>query len=54
MAFKMGSLVMVLMMVFFAKISFESVFGTKGQESINARTTASIDQSYTEHITGAH
>ncbi|HXH31050.1 MAG TPA: hypothetical protein VNJ01_09580 [Bacteriovoracaceae bacterium] len=50
MGFKMGSIVMILMLVFIAKISLESAIGEKEPEKIHERTTASIDQSYYEQM----
>ena len=50
MAIKLGSIVMVLMMFFFAKISFETAIAQKSPETLNDRSPASIDQSYREHL----
>ncbi|MFL5785439.1 MAG: hypothetical protein ACJ76H_12550 [Bacteriovoracaceae bacterium] len=48
MSIKLGSVVMVLMMFFIAKISFESAMGEKVPERISERSPASIDQSYND------
>ena len=52
MGVKLGSVVMVLMMFFIAKISFETAMGDKSQDSptVNDRSPASIDQSYDDHM----
>lgn len=50
MGIKLGSVVMVLMIVFIAKISFETALAEK-PDTLNDRSPASIDQSYNEHIT---
>ena len=50
MSIKLGSFVMVLMMFFIAKISFETAIAEKAPERINERSPASIDQSYNEHM----
>jgi hypothetical protein len=50
MSIKLGSVVVVLMMFFIAKISFESAIAEKAPERINERSPASIDQSYNEHM----
>ncbi len=50
MGVKLGSVVMVLMMFFIAKISFETAFAEKSPERINERSPASIDQSYNDHM----
>lgn len=50
MSIKLGSVVMVLMMFFIAKISFESAIAEKVPERISDRSPASIDQSYNEHL----
>jgi hypothetical protein len=50
MGVKLGSVVMVLMMFFIAKISFETAIAEKTPEKINLRSPASIDQSYNEHM----
>ncbi len=53
MAIKLGSIVMVLMMFFFAKISFETAIAQKTPETFGDRSPASIDQSYRDHL-GQH
>lgn len=50
MGIKLSSIVMVLMMAFIAKISFETAMAEKGADPVNERSPASIDQSYKEHI----
>ncbi len=50
MSIKLGSVVMVLMMFFIAKISFETAMAEKAPERINERSPASIDQSYNDHL----
>jgi hypothetical protein len=50
MSIKLGSVVMVLMMFFIAKISFETAIAEKAPERINERSPASIDQSYNDHL----
>lgn len=50
MGVKLGSVVMVLMFFFIAKISFETAFAEKSPERLNERSPASIDQSYNEHL----
>lgn len=50
MSIKLGSVVMVLMMFFIAKISFETAIAEKAPERINDRSPASIDQSYNDHM----
>jgi hypothetical protein len=50
MGVKLGSVVMVLMMFFIAKISFETAMAEKTPERINERSPASIDQSYNDHM----
>lgn len=50
MTIKLGSLVLVLMMFFIAKISFETAVAQKTPERENERSPASIDRSYLEHI----
>lgn len=50
MSIKLGSVVMVLMMFFIAKISFETAIAEKVPERINDRSPASIDQSYNDHM----
>lgn len=50
MGVKLGSVVMVLMMFFIAKISFETAMAEKIPEKTNERTPASIDKSYQDHM----
>lgn len=50
MGVKLGSVVMVLMMFFIAKISFETAMAEKAPERVNERSPASIDQSYNDHM----
>jgi hypothetical protein len=51
MGVKLGSVVMVLMMFFIAKISFETATAEKMPETVvNERSPASIDQSYNDHM----
>lgn len=52
MAVKLSSVVMVLMIVFIAKISFETATAESSPEKskINDRSPASIDQSYYDHM----
>jgi hypothetical protein len=53
MAVKLSSVVMVLMVAFIAKISFETATGEKKHSEINQsndRSPASIDQSYYDHM----
>lgn len=50
MGIKLGSIVMVLMVFFIAKISFETAMAEKNPEAINDRSPASIDQSYRDHL----
>lgn len=50
MSVKIGSVVMVLMMFFIAKISFETAMAERAPETQNDRTPASIDKSYEEHM----
>lgn len=50
MGIKLGSVVMVLMMFFIAKISFETAMAEKAPDSYNDRSPASIDQSYRDHM----
>lgn len=50
MSIKLGSVVMVLMMFFIAKISFETAMAEKAPERVNERSPASIDKSYHDHI----
>lgn len=53
MQFKLGSIVMVLMVCFLAKISFETATAQNHfpeKDRINDRSPASIDQSYHDHL----
>lgn len=50
MGVKLGSIVMILMMFFIAKISFETAMAEKAPDQVNDRSPASIDQSYNEHM----
>jgi hypothetical protein len=50
MGMKLGSIVMILMFFFIAKISFETAMAEKNPEVINERSPASIDLSYNQHI----
>ncbi len=52
MGVKLGSIVMILMMFFIAKISFESATADNSREVVkmNDRAPASIDQSYHDHL----
>ena len=51
MVVKLGSIVVILMILFIAKISFETAFADKSQEAtLNTRSPASIDQSYNDHL----
>jgi hypothetical protein len=50
MGVKLGSIVMVLIMFFIAKISFETAMAEKSPETINERSPASTDQSYNDHM----
>ena len=53
MAVKLSSVVMVLMVAFIAKISFETATGEKKHSEINQsndRSPSSIDQSYYDHM----
>ena len=50
MGVKLGSIVMVLMVFFIAKISFETAMAEKAPEHVNERSPASIDQSYNDHM----
>jgi len=47
---KLGSIVMVLMMFFIAKISFETAMAEKMPDQVDERSPASIDQSYNNHM----
>jgi hypothetical protein len=50
MSVKLGSIVMVLMVFFIAKISFETAMAEKIPDQVNERSPASIDQSYNDHM----
>lgn len=52
MGVKLGSIVMVLMVFFIAKVSFETAMAEKNPETkaVNDRSPASIDQSYHDHL----
>lgn len=52
MGVKLGSIVMVLMVFFIAKISFETATAENSPEvtRMNDRSPASIDQSYHDHM----
>ena len=50
MGVKLSSVVMVLIMFFIAKISFETAMAEKNPERISERSPASIDQSYNDHM----
>ncbi len=54
MGMKLGSVVMVLMMVFIAKISLETAMAEKTPDLPNDRSPASIDQSYRDHLASKH
>jgi hypothetical protein len=54
MGVKLSSVVMILIMFFIAKISFESAMAEKTPEGLNDRSPASIDQSYNEHMNNRH
>jgi hypothetical protein len=47
---RLGSVVIVLMMFFLAKISLETAITPKIPENVSERSPASIDQSYTDHL----
>jgi len=47
---KLGSFVMVLMMFFIAKISFETATADKVADTSHDRSPASIDKSYRDHL----
>jgi hypothetical protein len=49
MGVKLGSIVMVLMFFFIAKISFETAMAEKDL-TVNDRSPASIDKSYQDHM----
>jgi hypothetical protein len=52
MTIKLGSVVMFLLMVFFAKISIETVSAEKLPQAnfLSDRSPASIDKSYKDHM----
>jgi hypothetical protein len=50
MGIKLSSLVMVLIMFFIAKISFETAMAEKTPQKLSERSPASIDQSYNDHM----
>lgn len=51
MGVKFSSVVMVLVMFFIAKISFETAMAEKAPETAsNERSPASIDRSYQDHM----
>ncbi len=50
MSVKLGSVVMILMIFFIAKISFESATAEKVPGRVSDRSPASIDQSYNDHM----
>jgi hypothetical protein len=50
MSIKLGSIVTVLILVFIAKISFETATEEKISPRITERSPASIDQSYNDHM----
>jgi hypothetical protein len=50
MGVKLGSVVMIMVMFFIAKISFESAMAEKTPEKLNYRSAASIDKSYNDHL----
>lgn len=50
MGVKLGSIVLVLLVFFIAKISFETAMAEKVPEHVNERSPASIDQSYNDHM----
>lgn len=50
MSVKLGSVVMVLLMFFIAKISFETAMAQKTPDRTNERSPASIDKSYNDHM----
>ena len=55
MAIKLGSVVMIMMFFFIAKISFETAMGDKNSALVvNDRSPASIDQSYNDHMNSRH
>jgi hypothetical protein len=52
MSIKFGSIVMLLMVFFIAKVSFETAMAEKNPEfsRSNERSPASIDKSYIDHL----
>ncbi|MCM2349799.1 MAG: hypothetical protein NDI69_07245 [Bacteriovoracaceae bacterium] len=50
MSYKLGSIVMVLMIFFIAKISFETAMAEKMPDQLDERSPAAIDQSYKNHL----
>jgi hypothetical protein len=50
MGVKLGSIVVILMIFFIAKISFETAIAEKVPDRVNERSPASIDQSYNDHM----
>jgi len=50
MGVKLGSVVMIMVMFFIAKVSFESAMAEKTPDKLNERSPASIDQSYNDHL----
>jgi hypothetical protein len=50
MTIKLSSVVVALVFMFIAKISFEAAVGEKNSETPHERTTASIDKSYQDHM----
>jgi hypothetical protein len=50
MSVKLSSFIMVLIMFFIAKISFETAMAEKSQQKLSDRSPASIDQSYFDHM----
>lgn len=52
MSIKLSSVVMVLMIFFIAKISFETAMAEKNPDhvTLNERSHASIDRSYQDHM----
>lgn len=50
MGVKLSSVVMVLMVFFIAKISFETAMAEKTPDKISDRAPASIDKSYQDHM----
>ena len=48
MRIKLSSVILVLMMFFMAKVSFETAIAEKTPQKMNPRSPASIDSSYNE------